>query len=171
MTGTLGSSGRFAGVMLAALTGLAACGGCSQVDAPAGPAAAITMEPAPQAAAPIYELPPGAPPLPADLLAVGSQDARDDLYCSALIYNYNPDVSDALAPVDEALLRKAQMLGFIVGESGINKLMAEKAAHATHARAIAETYAAQVNKDVKANATRLTIDACNARARAVPVTP
>ena len=173
MTGTLGSSGRFAGVMLAALTGLAACGGCSQVDAPATPTAAITMEPAPQAAAtaPIYQLPPGAPPLPADLLAVGSQDARDDLYCSALIYNYNPDVSDALAPVDEALLRKAQMLGFIVGESGINKLMAEKAAHATHARAIAETYAAQVNKDVKANATRLTIDACNARARAVPVTP
>jgi hypothetical protein len=80
-------------------------------------------------------------------------------------------VSDALAPVDEALLRKAQMLGFIVGEAGINKLMAEKAAHATHARAIAETYAAQVNKDVKANATRLTIDACNERARAVPVTP
>lgn len=171
MTGTLGSSGRFAGLMLAALTGLAACGGCSQVEAPAAPTAAIAVEPTPQAAAPIYELPPGAPPLPADLLAIGSQDARDDLYCSALIYNYNPDVSDALAPVDEALLRKAQMLGFIVGEAGINKLMAEKAAHATHARAIAETYAAQVNKDVKANATRLTIDACNERARAVPVTP
>ena len=173
MTVTFGSSGRFAGVMLAALTGLAACGGCSQVDAPPATTtpAAIAVEPAPQTAAPIYQLPPGAPPLPADLLAIGSQDARDDLYCSALIYNYNPDVSDALAPVDEALLRKAQMLGFIVGESGINKLMAEKAAHATHARAIAETYAAQVNKDVKANATRLTIDACNARARAVPVTP
>lgn len=171
MTGTLGSSGRFAGVMLAALTGLAACGGCSQVEPPAAPTTAIAVEPTPQAAAPIYELPPGAPPLPADLLAIGSQDARDDLYCSALIYNYNPDVSDALAPVDEALLRKAQMLGFIVGEAGINKLMAEKAAHATHARAIAETYAAQVNKDVKANATRLTIDACNERARAVPVTP
>ncbi len=169
MTGTLGSSGRFAGVMLAALTGLAACGGCSQVDAPAGPAAAITMEPAPQAAAPIYELPPGAPPLPADLLAIGSQDARDDLYCSALIYNYNPDVSDALAPVDEALLRKAQMLGFIVGEAGINKLVEQQAAHATHARAIADAYAAVVDKDFAANKFRISLADCNARAGAIKV--
>jgi len=171
MSGGIGSSGRFAGAVLAALTGLAACGGCSQVDAPgaAPQAAAIAVEPIPQATAPGYQLPPGAPPLPANLLAVGSQDARDDLYCSALIYNYNPDVSDALAPVDEALLRKAQMLGFIIGEVGINRLVDEKAIHATHARAIAETYAAQVNKDVAANATRLTIEACEARARAVPV--
>lgn len=175
MTGASRTSGianwrRNPGLMLAAFLALGACSGCSQVDAPAATPEmppALAAPPAPVAAAP--QLPPGAPPLPADLLAVGSQDARDDLYCSAMIYNANPDVSDALAPVDEALLRKAQMLGFIVGEAGINRLMTEKAAHATHARALAEAYAAQVDKDVKANTPRITLDTCMARAQSVPV--
>ena len=112
---------------------------------------------------------PGIPPPPADPLGVGSQSARDDLYCSALIYIENPDVSDALAPVDEALLRKAQMLGFLVGESGINKLVTEKAAHATHARFISDAYMAQVEKDMKAKKLRISLDDCNKRAAALPV--
>jgi hypothetical protein len=86
-----------------------------------------------------------------------------------VIYDANPDVSDALAPVDEALLRKAQMLGFIVGESGINKLMNEQAAHATHARAIADAYAVQVEKDSRANTLRISNDDCVKRAQAIPV--
>ena len=157
---TMGASagmGRIAA--LACALALGACGS-SQVEAPSAPA---------QVAAAATQTPPGAPPLAPDLLAIGSQDARDDLYCSALIYNANPEVSDALAPVDEALLRKAQMMGFVVGESGINRLIEEKAAHATHARAIAEAYAAQVEKDVKANATRMSADDCMKRAQAVPV--
>ncbi len=109
----------------------------------------------------------GPPPPPADPLAVGSQAAKDDMYCSALIYYENPDVSDALAPVDEALLRKAQTLGFIIGESGINKLVEEKAIHATHARVVAEAYAAQVAKD--GDKPRIPLDACNKRAAAVPI--
>ncbi len=163
---------RQAGITLAAFLALGACSGCSQVEAPtAAPAAALAVEAPPAAPAPaaVNPLPSGAPPLAPDLLAIGSQDARDDLYCSAMIYNANPDVSDALAPVDEALLRKAQMLGFIVGEAGINRLMEEKAAHATHARAIADAYAAQVSKDVHANAPRISLDACVLRAQAVPV--
>lgn len=51
--------------------------------------------------APEAPQPSAIPPPPADPLAVGSQEARDDLYCSALIYIENPDVSDALAPVEE----------------------------------------------------------------------
>ena len=113
--------------------------------------------------------PPGVPPLASDLLAIGSQDARDDLYCSAVIYDANPEVSDALAPVDEALLRKAQMMAFVVGEAGINRLMEEKAAHATHARAIADAYAVQVEKDAQANTLRISADDCLKRAQAVPV--
>lgn len=109
------------------------------------------------------------PPPPADPLAVGSQDARDDMYCSALIYAENPDVSDALAPVDEAILRKAQQLGTIIGESGLNKLVAEKAIHATHGRIVADAYTLQVEKDLKAKKPRLSLDACNKRAAAVPV--
>ncbi len=140
---------------------LAACGS-QQRDTPTpAPPTANPTNYAPPA-------PPAAPPLPPNLLALGSQDARDDLYCSALIYDANPDVSDALAPVDEALLRKAQALGFIIGESGINKLVDQKAVHATHARAIGDAYTAQVEKDTKAGAPRISLETCNARAAAVP---
>jgi len=143
-----------------------ACGSQQRDTAPA-PATVAAAEPAPPSSAP--PLPPGVPPLPADLLAAGSQQARDELYCSALIYAENPDVSDALAPVDEAQLRKRQALGFIIGEAGINRMVGEKAIHATHARAIADAYAAQVDKDLKAGAPRITLDDCNTRARAIPI--
>ena len=146
----------------------AACGSQQRETSPA-PASVAAPETAPAQAPEAAGLPAGAPPLPADLLAVGSQQARDELYCQALIYAENPDVSDALAPVDEAQLRKRQALGFIIGEAGINKLVEEKAAHATHARAIADAYAAQVAKDLKAGAPRISLDDCNARARAVPL--
>ncbi len=170
MTGAPAGSGP--GRLIAAMAALLALGACgsSQVDASGTSqlAAAPVQDTAPaKPAGP--QLPPGAPPLAPDLLAIGSQEARDDLYCSAVIYDANPEVSDALAPVDEALLRKAQMMGFIVGESGINRLMGEKAAHATHARAIADAYAAQVEKDARANALRISADACMKRAQAVPV--
>ena len=138
-----------------------ACAACGSQQRDAQPAMA---EPAATASAPS-----GAPPLPADLLGIGSQDARDALYCSALIYFENPDLSDALAPVDEALLRKAQALGFIIGEYGINKLVEEKAAHATHARAISDAYAAQVEKDAKVGKPRIALADCNKRAAAIPI--
>lgn len=154
---------------------LCACSG----PAPATDAASTPLETASSTSAPESPAPPAAatdpqaatsvPPPPADPLAVGSQDAKDDLYCSALIYAENPDVSDALAPVDEALLRKAQALGFVIGEAGINKLVEQKAVHATHARIVADAYAAQVEKDMKAKKPRLTLAACNKRAEAVPV--
>jgi hypothetical protein len=156
----------YGGLMLLAAAGLAACGS-QQRDTPPAAATLAAAEPAPPA--PAADLPPGVPPLPADLLAVGSQQARDELYCSALIYAENPDVSDALAPVDEAQLRKRQALGFIIGEAGINHMVADKAVHATQARAIADAYAAQVDRDLKANAPRISLDECNTRARAVPM--
>jgi hypothetical protein len=155
-----------------ALIGLAALAACGSQQRDTTPdTAAIAAAPPPAAPAPSagpYELPPGAPPFPADPLAVGSQEARDLMYCSALIYAENPDVSDALAPVDEALLRKAQALGFIIGEAGINMLVEEKAAHATHARFLADAYTAQVAKDTKAGTPRIPLETCNARAAALP---
>jgi hypothetical protein len=143
----------------------------AQAAAPPAPAStALTDGESPAPEAPPANQPVVAPPPPpGDPLAVGTRDARDDMYCSALIYYENPDVSDALAPVDEALLRKAQMLGFLIGEAGINKLVEEKAAHATHARMISEAYAAQVAKDMKAKSPRLSVDACTKRAAALPI--
>lgn len=155
---------RTALLALAAIAGPAACGSQQRDQDPA--ASAQLTAPEQPAASP---LPPGVPPLPADLLAVGPEDARDDLYCSALIYAENPDLSDALAPVDEALLRKAQALGFIIGEAGINKLVTAKAVHATQARAVSDAYAAQVEKDMRAKKVRISLDDCNKRAAAVPM--
>ena len=141
---------------------LAACSGSAP--APEAASDAKLAGPAPEA-----PQAPTVPAPPADPLAVGSQEAKDDLYCSAMIYIENPDVSDALAPVDEALLRKAQTLGFLIGEAGINKIVAEKAAHATHARIISDAYAAQVEKDIKAKKPRIPLDECNKRATALPI--
>jgi hypothetical protein len=152
---------------LACATGLAACGSQQQRDPAPTVATQLTAQEQPAASGP--QLPPGVPPLPADLLAVGPEDARDDLYCSALIYAENPDLSDALAPVDEALLRKAQALGFIIGEAGINKLVAAKAVHATQARAVSDAYAAAVEKDLRAKKVRISLADCNKRAAAVPM--
>lgn len=152
----------FAAVCAAALA--AACSG--PATAPQTTDAQLTG-PAPSPEAP--QKPSNVPPPPADPLAVGSQEAKDDLYCSSLIYIENPDVSDALAPVEEAILRKAQTLGFLIGEAGINKLVEEKAAHATHARMIADAYNDQVAKDVKAKKPRLSLDECNKRAAALPM--
>jgi hypothetical protein len=155
----------YGGLLLSLTALLAACGSQQRETTPV-PATLATAEPAPPSAP---SPPPGVPPLPTDLLGAGSQQARDELYCSALIYAENPDVSDALAPVDEAQLRKRQALGFIIGESGINRMVTEKAIHATQARAIADAYATQVDKDLKAKAPRISLDACNTRARAIPM--
>lgn len=151
---------RFSLLLGAAL--LAAACGSQQRDA------AAVAQPAPQVTQASPQ-PSGIPPLPADVLSIGSQEGRDALYCSALIYHENPDLSDALAPVDEALLRKAQTLGFVIGEFGINKLVSEKAVHATQARAVSDAYAAQVEKDLKAKTPRISLDDCNKRAAAIPM--
>jgi hypothetical protein len=136
---------------------LAACGQPPATDA--NP----TSAPEPQAA------PVTPPPPPDDPLAVGSQEAKDFLYCSAMIYAENPSPPNALNPIDEAILRKAQTLGFIIGEAGINKIVEEKAAHATHAAILSDAYADQVAKDLAANKPRISLDDCNARAKALPV--
>jgi hypothetical protein len=120
------------------------------------------------AEAPPAEAPTVPPPPPADPLAVGSQDAKDDLYCAGVIFAANPSPDSALNPTDEAVLRKAQALGIMLAESGINKLVIEKAAHATHSALISDAYAAAAAKDFDANTPRISLDDCNARAKALP---
>lgn len=137
---------------------------CSQ---PPAQQAATAEAPAPEqtpAAAPVEP-----PPPPADPLAVGSQDAKDDLYCAGIIFVSNPSPPGALNPTDEAVLRKAQMLGVVLAESGINKLVEQKAAHATHGALIADAYTDAAERDLVAKKPRITLDACNERAKAVPV--
>lgn len=127
------------------------------------PAATGATAEAPPAEAPIVP-----PPPPADPLAVGSQDAKDDLYCAGVIFAANPSPDSALNPTDEAVLRKAQALGIMLAEAGINKLVVEKAAHATHGALISDAYAVAAAKDFDANIPRISLDDCNARAKALP---
>jgi hypothetical protein len=147
---------------------LAACGQSDGATAPGGSSdgATATADAPPPAPTEPPTIP---PPPPAHPLDVGSQSARDDLYCSAVIYAANPQPPNALNPIDEAILQKARTLGFIIGEEGINKLVTEKAAHATHAAVIADAYADQVDKDTKANKLRISLDECNKRAAALPI--
>ena len=146
-------------VLATVVLGVSACGNnATTQSAEAAPPAK------PQASAPITP-----PPPPADPLAVGSQDAKDDLYCAGVIYAANPSPPSALNPTDEAVLRKAQALGIILGESGINKLVIQKAAHATHGALIADAYAIQAARDLAAGKPRISLDDCNARAKALPV--
>ncbi|MDP3738408.1 MAG: hypothetical protein Q8R02_13520 [Hyphomonadaceae bacterium] len=111
---------------------------------------------------------PAIPPPPADPLAIGTQDAKDDLYCAGIIFIENPSPPDALNPVDEAVLRKAQVLGINLGESGINKLVTQKAAHATYGALIADAYTTQAAADLKAKKPRISLEDCYARSRALP---
>ena len=140
-----------------ALFALAACG---------QPADKTATAEAPQTPAAPVEQP---PPPPADPLAVGSQDAKDDLYCAGLIFAANPSPDGALNPTDEAVLRKAQALGIVLAESGINKLVDQKAAHATHGAIIAEAYTDQGAKDLAAKKPRIPLEKCYDRAKAMPV--
>ena len=143
-----------------ALLALAACG-----QPPADKAASAEAPPAAPPAAPIEQ----PPPPPADPLAVGSQDAKDDLYCAGLIFAENPSPDGALNPTDEAVLRKAQALGIILAESGINKIVEQKAAHATYGALIADAYTDQAAKDLAAKKPRIKLEQCYERAKAVPV--
>jgi pyruvate/2-oxoglutarate dehydrogenase complex dihydrolipoamide acyltransferase (E2) component len=108
------------------------------------------------------------PPPPADPLAVGSQDAKDDLYCSGIIFVSNPSPPSALNPVDEAVLRKAQVLGINLAESGINKLVVQKTVHATHGALVADAYTEAAATDLRAGKPRISLEDCYARSRALP---
>lgn len=142
---------------------LALCVGACSGQAPAN------AEPDQPPASPQASAPTAPPPAPDDPLAVGSQDAKDDLYCAAVIFVSNPSPPSALNPVDEAQLRKAQMLGIVLAESGINKLVIQKAAHATHGGMISDAYTEQAGKDLAAKTPRISLENCYARARALPV--
>jgi hypothetical protein len=134
--------------------------------------AACGEAPSSNTAAAEPQLPPIVPPPPpSDPLAVGSVDARDDLYCAGMIYVENPSPPSALNPTDEAILRKAQALGVMLAESGINKLVEQKAAHATHAAMIVDAYTDQAERDLAAKKPRFSLDACNERAKALPPPP
>jgi hypothetical protein len=119
-----------------------------------------------QASTPAPDTPP--PPL-ANPLAAGSQGARDDLYCSSIIFDRYSATGDALSPTEEAVRMKNEAMGMTIAQAGADKLMAEGAARVTQLGAISDAYADQAAKDLKAGKPRLTLEACMKRAMALPI--
>jgi predicted component of type VI protein secretion system len=158
-----------------------AFGACSKPEtpAPSQPAAAqpsaatpaqnasagglATPQPITQTAAPSTPPPPLANPL-----AAGSQGAKDDLYCSAVIFATYAPRGEALSPTEEAVRMRNEGMGMVIAQAGADKLMAEGVARVTQLGAIADAYSDQVSKDTKANKIRLNLDACMKRAEALP---
>jgi hypothetical protein len=108
------------------------------------------------------------PPPPSNPLSIGSQDAKDDLYCGGLILAAYPVPTSAMSPTDEARLIKNQNLGVSLADTGIDKLIAEGMAHATHAGAISEAYTTIAAADLEANTPRISMEECIRRGEALP---
>ena len=141
--------------------GLSAC-------SPKPAAEAVAPVEATPAAAPVAEAPIIPPPPPADPLAIGTQDAKDDLYCSGVILASYPTPDDALSPTEQAILVRTQNYGIDLGDVGVNKLIAEKLAHATHVAIISDAYIAKAAADIAAKKVRIPLETCLARAQALP---
>lgn len=122
-------------------------------------------------APPVAEAPTVPPPPPADPLAVGSQDAKDDLYCSGLILAANPTPDSALSPSEQAEIIRIQNSGIDLGDAGMNKLINQKVAHATHAGFISQAYIDKADSDLTAKTVRIPMENCLARAAALPPPP
>lgn len=108
------------------------------------------------------------PPPPSDPLSIGSQDARDDLYCGGVILAAFPVPTSAMSPTDEARLIKNQNLGVSLADTGIDKLIAQGVAHATHAGVISDAYTTLAAADLEADTLRIPMDQCIRRGEALP---
>lgn len=139
----------------------------ASADTPPAPAEATTqIAQASTPAQPPSVLP---PPLP-NPLAVGSQEAKDELYCSGVIFDkYAP--GEPLSPTQEAVRMTNEGLGMMIANAGADKLMAEGVARVTQLGAISDAYADKVAKDIKAGKPRLSLETCMAKAKALPAPP
>jgi hypothetical protein len=99
-------------------------------------------------------------PIPAEPLAVGSQDAKDDLYCSGIVFGEllkAPNVPD-----DEAQRRRDAYAA--LAEHGRARLETEGAAKGAGAFAVGNAWADKARSDYKADAARIPFADCMTRA-------
>ena len=165
-----------------ALLALAACG-CSKSgeSRPAPLAATETSKLAPGAGAPPQAVAGAAAPstLPTTLpkaianalpnpLEIGSQGAKDDLYCSGVIFDRYGPTPDALSPTEEAIRMRNESMGMIIAQHGADKLMAEGVARVTQLGEISDAYGDKTAKDIRAGKPRIALETCMKRAEALP---
>ncbi len=113
-----------------------------------------------------------APAAPAGLAApgsllVGSQDAKDDLYCSGVVFAVRSESGDPLSP--EAQHRRDLVIA--LAESGVKKLAAEGAAALAATGPIADAHSSLARSDHEAGMLRIPAADCLARAEALSAPP
>ena len=151
-----------------------ALGACSKARTPATTAppttavAAIATVPKIAATTAPTQAPSTPPPPLANPLLIGSQDAKDDLYCSGVIFNRYAPSGDALSPTEEAVRMRNEGMGMIIAQQGADKLMAEGVARVTQLGDISDAYSDKTAKDIRAGQPRISLEACMKRAEAVP---
>ncbi len=142
---------------------LAACGEKPKDEAAAPAETAAAAAPAAMPAAP-----PEPPPPPLETpLEVGSQDAKDDLYCAGIIESSNPESIDAVVPVEAARIMQMQNLALTLRINGNIKLMDQKAALPAQTGAVAGAWADEAQKDWDKKKPRIKLEACVKRAEAI----
>lgn len=109
-------------------------------------------------------LPTVEPVVPVDLLALGSQDARDDLYCSGLIFAVHRTNGELMSSQADA--NRDQVIK--LAEAGVAKLIAEGVATSDQTGKIADAHTDKADADFDAGSPRIAIDDCRKRADALP---
>lgn len=113
---------------------------------------------------------PSTPPPPLEHpLDVGSQAAKDDLYCSGMLFSKYASTGEAMSPTDEAVRMRGEQMAVAIAQAGADKLMAEGAARVTQIGAVSDAYADKAAGDIKAGKPRLKMEACVKRAEALPM--
>lgn len=121
-------------------------------------------------AMPLTEAPASTPPpeqmtvhIAEDPLTVGSDAAKDDLYCSGVIFIAHKATGDISSP--EAQTRRDAVIA--LAEAGVAKLIAEGSATKDTTASIADAQADLAEADSKGGTPRISLADCNARAAAL----
>jgi hypothetical protein len=103
----------------------------------------------------------------ADPMTLGSQEARDDLYCSGVVFAIRNDSGDPLS----AEAQRMRDLVILLAEAGVKKLVAEGVATLATTAPIADAHSAAARADHEAGTLRIPVEACLARGEAADTPP
>lgn len=134
---------------------LAACG--EKPVETAAPAETSTLPPSPGPA-------PVEAPVIADPLAIGSQAAKDDLYCAGVLMAAHPQPLEAVIPVEAAVIMQAQNRAMTLGLAGTGKMIDEGVIIATQAADVSNAWYDVAAKDFADKKPRLDEETCSKRA-------
>jgi hypothetical protein len=98
---------------------------------------------------------------PTNPMEAGSQEAKDDLYCSGVVFAVHQSSKDDIASPD-ADKRRSAIIALAV--AGTDKLKVEGVATDLTTGAIADAHSEKALADINAGVPRLSFDACMARA-------